>query len=58
MNEEIDKAIKLLVAQVAKPGVNPKSEDTIRFSQSVLNLAHAKSILLPLENAKTKGAGS
>ena len=59
MNETIDKAIKALVEQVSKPGLNPKPDESLKYSQAALNLAHVKVTLLSAEiGTKSKGAGS
>jgi hypothetical protein len=50
MDEKIDKAIEVLLVHMGKPGSPPKADESLKFSQAVLNLAHAKQIL----NMKSK----
>lgn len=45
MDEKLDKAIDSLLAHAFKPGSAPKCDDAQKFSQAVLNLAHAKAVL-------------
>lgn len=44
MDDKFDKAIDLLVSQF-KPGTAPKCDESLKFSQAILNLCHAKQIL-------------
>ena len=44
MEDKIDKAIDLLLTSF-KSGGAPKCDDSLKFSQAILNLAHAKQIL-------------
>ena len=55
MDEKFDKAIDLLISQF-KPGAAPKCEDSVKFAQAILNLAHAKQLLSG--RGKTKPAES
>ena len=45
MEEQIDKAIEMLVSELGRPGGRPKPEDALKLSQAALNLAHAKVLL-------------
>lgn len=45
LETKVDKAIDDLLAISFRPGTPPKSEDALRASQAVLNLAHAKQLL-------------
>jgi hypothetical protein len=45
MDEKIDKAIEVLLVHMGKPGSPPKADESLKFSQAALNLAHAKQIL-------------
>lgn len=45
MDEQIDKAIEMMVSEIARPGGRPKPEEALKLSQAALNLAHAKALL-------------
>ena len=51
MDEEIDRAIRLLVSMLTR---STKSEDAARITQSAMNLAHVKETLFGIEEAKPK----
>lgn len=57
MDEAFDKAIDLLLSQVARPGANSNPDNAQKMSQAVLNLAHAKAILEG-KAPKKPGAGA
>lgn len=46
MDEQLNKAIELLVTNVCRTGQNPKPDDALKMSQAVLNLAHARQLLV------------
>lgn len=51
MEEKIDEAIRNLLAMVR---ANVRQDEALKYTQSALNLAHAKAVLM----ANTKGAGT
>lgn len=46
MNEEIDKAVKVLTAKITS---SVESADALRFTQAALNLAHVKEVMSELD---------
>ncbi len=56
MDETIDRAIAILAGKIV-PAATP--EQAMKFTQAALNLAHVKSVLFGIKEArKPKGAGS
>ncbi len=45
VEDKNDKALDKLLAHTCLSGTNVKAEDAPKFSQAVLNLAHAKQLL-------------
>ncbi len=45
MDEKIDKAMENLLTQAFRQGASLKPDDAQKYSQAVLNLAHAKSLM-------------
>lgn len=55
MEEKIDRAIENAVSMIR---ANAKADEALKFSQSALNLAHAKAILEGRTQTKKQGAGA
>ena len=56
MQDELDKALRNVLSMVR---ANCKADDALKFTQSAVNLAHAKVQLATLERGtRTKGAGA
>lgn len=55
MDEKIDRAIENLVLMI-RPNI--KQDDALKFTQSVLNMAHAKAILEGRVSPKKQGASA
>ena len=51
MDEEIDRAIKLLLSMMTRA---TKPDDAARITQSAMNLAHVKETLAGVDEAKPK----
>ena len=55
MDEKLDTAIQNVLSMIR---TNSKADEALKFSQSALNLAHAKAILVPEAKDATKKRAS
>lgn len=56
MDEKIDKAMETVLSKIRPGGTNTHDQD-LKYTQAVLNLAHAKTVL-EANKPKTKGGGA